>query len=203
MLIGDVVVTLGDRLITWTSGISVDFDGAPNCAAPKNSGFSPLDVLANAGHPGNWWGLACDSNGEPFVQGPDDPFPGYYISQTALCDHTKLPNDPARYVDASTVPYVSIPRTLLQCGAKVGDLCLVQHLPIGTACAAIVADVGGSSHIGEGSAALCTALGLLAGRTGGAESGIAYTLFLGTSRGWPRTQEDINATVNQLAGGIL
>ena len=28
-------------------------------------------------------------DGEPFVQGPDDPFPGYYVSATALADRTK------------------------------------------------------------------------------------------------------------------
>lgn len=202
MVIGGVPVTITPTNIHWIAGMKVDFDGAPNAYAPR--GTPALDVLANAGHPGNWYGLACDENGEPFVQGPHDPFPGFYISQTALVDRAKHHNNPARYVDATKVPYIAVPKVLLKYGVRIGDVCHVTHLPSGQARAALVADVGGNSHIGEGSAALCAALGLPYGRYGGVDAGVAVSIFLGTSSGWPRTNESIAAQVleilNQLGG---
>ena len=82
--------------------MTIDADGAPNAYHPDNTG---LDDLKNAGAPGYWEGLAKDKDGEPFVQGPDDPFPGYYVSATALADRSKPVNDPTRYVDASKIPF--------------------------------------------------------------------------------------------------
>src|ERR1019366_5819990 len=93
----------GSTAFFYESGMTIDADGAPNAYHPDNSG---LDDLTNAGTPGNWEGLAKDRNGEPFVQGPGDPFPGYYVSSTALADRTRPVRDPLRYVDASNIPYV-------------------------------------------------------------------------------------------------
>lgn len=86
----------------FESSLYVDADGAPNAYNWENRG---LDDLANAGAPGSWEGLA-DWQGIPYIQGPDDPFPGYYVSTTALTDQTKASSDPARYVDASRIPYI-------------------------------------------------------------------------------------------------
>src|SRR5580704_6176725 len=74
----------GSRAFFYESGMTIDADGAPNAYHPDNVG---LDDLANAGTPGRWEGLAKDADGEPFIQGPADPFPGYYVSATALSDH--------------------------------------------------------------------------------------------------------------------
>src|ERR1035437_1947441 len=80
----------GNTAFFYESGMTIDADGAPNAYHPDNTG---LDDLANAGSPENWQGLAKNADGEPFVQGPDDPFPGYYVSATALSDRTKPVND--------------------------------------------------------------------------------------------------------------
>ena len=93
-------------------------DGAPNAYHPDNSG---LDDLSNAGTPGRWEGLAKDADGEPIIQGPNDPFPGYYVSATALADRTKPVNDPTRYVDASKIPFIVLPGAMArQIGARPG-----------------------------------------------------------------------------------
>jgi len=90
----------------FESSLSIDADGAPNAYHPDNLG---LDDLANAGAPGSWSGLAADKSGDPFIQGPNDPFPGYYVSATDLSGATKAANDPTRYVDASQIPYIVLP----------------------------------------------------------------------------------------------
>jgi len=69
----------GDTAFFWTSGVQVDADGAPNAYNANNTG---IDYLGNAGSPGNWWGIATDSKGTPYVQGEYPagsyaPFKGY------------------------------------------------------------------------------------------------------------------------------
>jgi len=109
----------GSSAFFYESGMTIDADGAPNAYHPDNTG---LDDLANAGTPGRWEGLAKDADGEPIIQGPNDPFPGYYISATALADRSKPFNDPNRYVDASKIPFVVLPGGMArQLGARPGD----------------------------------------------------------------------------------
>src|SRR3990172_2424520 len=64
----------------------IDADGSPRAYGPSNSG---LDWTANAGSPGNWWGVVTDNNGDPVIQGSGDPFPGMYVSSTSLVNHVK------------------------------------------------------------------------------------------------------------------
>ena len=92
--------------VMFQSGMTIDADGAPNAYNPDNTG---LDDLSNAGEPGDWDGIVADRGGEPFIQGPDDPFPGFYVSCTALVDWSKLRTDPARYVDASKIMMAGLP----------------------------------------------------------------------------------------------
>lgn len=178
--------------LCWTSGLSVDGDGAPNCYGPPGS--ETLDDLACAGHPGNWWGLACDASGQPYVQTIDDFYPGYYISVTALCDGRFPESSPRRYVNAERVPYISIPPELREMGVGMGDLAYVVHGELGSP--AIVADEGPRGKIGEGSIALATALGIPASaRTGGVDAGVDYIVWPGTALRprWPRPVEDAAA----------
>jgi hypothetical protein len=173
--------------VIYTAGMAIDFDGCPNAYAPIGFG-SPLDALANAGKPGRWWGIVTDTgnpDGEPLVQIPGDPFPGYYIATSALNDPAFSRIDPRRYVDGRTVPMMSIPIELLHQGVRVGDLALVTRL--GKGCFAIVGDDGGAG-LGEGSPALADALGVPSGRHGGCGSGVTYRIRLGTraNPAWPR-----------------
>ncbi len=187
----------GSAAFFYESGMTIDADGAPNAYHPDNLG---LDDLANAGTPGNWEGLAKDSDGEPFIQGPDDPFPGYYVSATALADRSKAVNDPTRYVDASRIQFVVLPGMMArQLGARVGDFAVVFNHRNRKISYAIFGDVGPFDRIGEGSVALAENLGIRSdARNGGARRGIVYLVFPGSGNGRPRTIEEINAEGQKL-----
>lgn len=181
----------GNPAFFYESGMTIDADGAPNAYHPDNSG---IDDLGNAGAPGVWEGLAKDAHGEPFIQGPGDPFPGYYVSETALADRSKAINDPARYVDASKIPFMVLPGGLArELGARVGDFAMVLNERNGRSSYAIFADVGPTDRIGEGSVALAENLGIHSdARNGGTWRGILYIVFPGSGEGRPKSIEEIN-----------
>ncbi len=187
----------GSTAFFYESGMTIDADGAPNAYHPENTG---LDDLANAGTPGRWEGLAKDADGEPFIQGPDDPFPGYYVSATALADRSKPVNDPTRYVDASRIPFVVLPGGMArQLGARPGDFAVVFNRRNGKSSYAIFGDVGPYDRIGEGSMALAENLGIRSdARNGGARRGILYLVFPGSGNRGPRTIEEINSEGQKL-----
>jgi hypothetical protein len=187
----------GSTAFFYESGMTIDADGAPNAYHPDNSG---LDDLANAGSPGIWEGLAKDADGEPIVQGPNDPFPGYYVSSTALADRSKPMNDPTRYVDASKIPFVVLPGGMArQLGARPGDFAAVFNPRNDKSSFAIFGDVGPFDRIGEGSMALADSLGIRSdARNGGARRGILYLVFPGSGNGRPRSIEEINGEGQRL-----
>jgi len=194
LIIGGTTVSLLGSVVTWTSGLAIDVDGAPTAYAPLASGLPALDNLHNAGSGTKWPGLVCNSEGHPLVQGADGLAPGYYMTETALCDRKYGRNDQRRYVDASTVPYVVMPPELRQMMVGVGDVAIVSYGSM--SCSAVVGDVGPHRKIGEGSAALAKALGINSdARHGGVASGVTFRIFAASSLGWPRKQEDIVAQV--------
>jgi hypothetical protein len=68
----------------YEAGMAIDADGAPKAYHPEDKG---LDSLSNAGQPGDWYGIVTDSgdrDGNPIIQGSDDPAPGFYVSPTSL-----------------------------------------------------------------------------------------------------------------------
>jgi len=172
----------------FATGMTIDADGSPNAYNAENTG---LDDLANAGQPGHWDGVLQDAAGNPLVQGPDDPFPGYYISCTSLADRTKRPLDPTRFVDASKIPYVVLPREVAwESGTRLGDLAVVMNRRSGAWSYAIFADVG---TFGEGSIALADNLGIRSdARRGGTWGGVFYLVFPGSGNGQPRPVDEIN-----------
>lgn len=164
--------------VAFKSGLTVDADGSPRAYHPNNTG---LDSLANAGRPGNWWGIATDGRGKPFVQGPNDPAPGHYVSTTALIDGRYKANDPRRYANSEAVPFIAVPPELKSQGVKLGDLVAVRNERTGKTVFAIVGDIGPRGHLGEGSIKLAQELGINAdARRGGAASGVSYVAFPGT-----------------------
>ncbi|MBZ5662415.1 MAG: glycoside hydrolase family 75 protein [Acidobacteriia bacterium] len=187
----------GASAFFYEAGMTIDADGAPNAYHPDNTG---LDDLTNAGGPGNWEGLAKNRYGDPFVQGADDPFPGYYVSATALADRTRPVNDPLRYVDASKIPYIVLPgRMARQLGARPGDFAVVVNQRNASISYAIFGDIGPSDRIGEGSVALAENLGIRSNaRNGGTRGGILYLVFPGSGDGGPHTIEEINAEAEKL-----
>ena len=163
----------GTRAFFFVSGMTIDADGAPNAYHPNDDG---LDEVANAGQPGRWNGIVADQNGTPLLQQKDDPFPGYYISCTALYDRTKKSTDPTTYVDSSTIPYVALPKELADReGMRLGDFGFIMNLNNRRWSYAIYADIG---TVGEGSIALADALGISSdARQGGQSDGVFYLLF--------------------------
>jgi hypothetical protein len=172
----------------FAAGMTIDADGSPNAYNPENTG---LDDIANAGQPGHWDGVLQDRDGDPLMQGPDDPFPGYYISCTSLADRTKRPLDPTRFVDASKIPYVVLPQEVaFESGTRLGDFAVVMNLRTGAWSFAIFADVG---TFGEGSIALADNLGIRSdARRGGTWGGVFYLVFPGSGDGQPRSVEEMN-----------
>jgi hypothetical protein len=192
----------GDDALFFHGKLAVDADGAPGAYHPDDTG---IDSLRNAGKPGNWWALACDDAGTPYRQTQDDPCPGCYVSTTALCDARFGARDPRRYVDATKIPYIVLPRNLTElhpAGARIekGDLAAVTLARQPSRLVfAIYADVGpawGPFHEpGEGSVALAQALGhdpYVDGRVArGIPSGVFYVLFPGSGRRAPLPADEI------------
>lgn len=139
-----------------THRMDVDVDGAPNAYGPTDK--DTLDTLLDAHYLNRddepIVGYLTDERGRPILQGPNDPFPGCYISETAFAD-IENPNerDPRRYVDARNVNYVVRGNRARRHGVKVGDFVAVYSKSTGKSAFAIVGDTGnptgdeGSLHL--------------------------------------------------------
>ena len=149
--------------LSWTGEYTIDGDGHPQCYGP--SGTAALDYLGNAGHPGNWWGVATDnqeSYGDPVVQGSQNSCPGFYVSTTAYVVPGYYWYDPRRYLHSGEVPFMVIPgnvRTSCRgickgCKGKVTDKKSKKSMEV------VVGDIGPSDHMGEGSMKLAEFFGL-------------------------------------------
>jgi len=198
------LLQLLDGVVLYEGGLAVDADGSPRAYGPNNSG---LDWTADAGGPGNWYGIVTDSSGNPVVQGPNDPYPGMYISATALQDHTKTSVDPARYVDSEKINYISVASDVIKTyGVKMGDVAAVYYRNTNTLCSAVCADVGPRGKYGEGSMALASQLGMNPSpKHGGCNDNVVTIIFVQSHSSWPLTDDIILELVQSLlqqAGGI-
>ena len=139
-----------------THRMDVDVDGAPNAYGPPDK--ETLDVLLDAHYLNRAdepiVGYLTDDHGRPILQGPNDPFPGYYISQTAFSDiQNQNERDPRRYVDARNINYVVRGNRARRRGVKVGDFAAVYSERTHKSVFAIVGDTGnptgdeGSLHV--------------------------------------------------------
>jgi hypothetical protein len=144
-----------------THRMDVDVDGAPNAYGPL--GKETLDIPLNAHTMGHKdqpiVGYLLDSRHRPIVQGPHDPFPGYYVSQTTFSDPANdNENDPRAYVDARKINYVVRGDYAEHHGVQVGDFVAVYSRRTHKAVFAIVGDTGNPSG-DEGSLHLLQNLG--------------------------------------------
>jgi hypothetical protein len=144
-----------------THRMDVDVDGAPDAYGPP--GRHTLDILLNAHYlnraDNEIVGYLTDEHGHPILQGPRDPFPGYYISQTAFTDpENQNERDPRRYVDARKINYVVRGNVAQRRGVRVGDFVSVYSKRTHKGAFAIVADTGNPSG-DEGSLHLLQDLG--------------------------------------------
>lgn len=146
-----------------TRRMDVDVDGAPNAYGPPGS--RTLDYLKNARLRGRPHAeivgfLTEDDHPEtPVRQGPHDPFPGLYISQTAFTDPARTDaRDVNRYVDATRINYVVLGKAAHRQGARLGDFVAVYSRRTGRSVFGIVGDDGNPSG-DEGSLHLLQSLG--------------------------------------------
>lgn len=163
--------------IIYRAKMAIDADGCPRAYGPNNSG---LDWTANAGYPGNWWGVVTDVNGDPILQGSGDPYPGMYVSTTSLVRSGYANSNPLRYVDSENIPYIALPSALQSlAGIQKGDLAYVRNTVTGLSCYAYFADTGPGGKLGEGSMYLADQIGLNSSpKTGGTSQGIIdYIVF--------------------------
>lgn len=168
------------------SGLAIDADGAPNAYAPAGSSLPTLDYLSNAGHPGNWWGVVTsndDGEGDPVIQEYPEPYPGYYVSSTALENPAFAFDKTGRYLDSRMVTFIALPGTPRL--ARLGDYAMLFNPASGDTSGALVGDVGPNYQIGECSIATAKNLSVPSNpKTGGVSAGIITVLFPGTSAGW-------------------
>ncbi|SEG20948.1 hypothetical protein SAMN05421819_2207 [Bryocella elongata] len=146
-----------------TRRMDVDVDGAPTAYGPR--GKKTLDYLKNAHYRARpnapIVGFLTDDDDptKPVIQGPHDPAPGYYISQTAFTDPARTrEEDPLRYVDATRINYVVLGDEGRRRGAQLGDFVAVYSHRTHRAVFGIVADDGNPSG-NEGSLHLLQDLG--------------------------------------------
>jgi hypothetical protein len=141
--------------------MDVDVDGAPNAYGPP--GKPALDVLINAHYleraDQKIVGYLLDENQRPILQSLSDPFPGYYVSQTAYADiANNNERDPRGYVDARKINYVVRGNEAKRHGVKLGDFLAVYSQKTHKAVFAIVGDTGNPTG-DEGSLHLLQELG--------------------------------------------
>lgn len=174
---------------TGLAGMAIDADGANGQTggrpvyAPAGFTPAPLDYLANAGKPGNWFGIVTDTKGKPVVQGAGDPAPGAYVSATSYRWPERSRTDPRAYVDAASVPYIVIPShwrkeavgVVLGCRATVYDTKTKRLLQCG------VLDFGPKGKIGEASIACAEFFGVPSSpKNGGTDTKrFIYTFYPG------------------------
>ena len=174
------IIQHDDGTFSFQAGLSIDGDGSPRCYGPDNSG---LDYTANAGHAGDWYGIVTDEEGEPVIQGVNDPYPGMYISTTSLEHREYAYTDPRRYIDSETVAYVVCPGLLARkaTGAVLGCRVVVTDTRTEKSLHAVCADIGPATHLGEVSIEVANLLGIPSSpKNGGTEARmIRYTFHAG------------------------
>lgn len=176
-------------------GMAVDADGSGRAYAPLGSGLESLDYIGNAGHKGDWWGIACDPHGVPYIQGDTAPqaapdSKGFYVSTTTY-ERRQFPvNDCRRYLDAENESFIVVPLHFRRSvpGIVIGCKAIATYRGLDQA--AVVGDIG--PDFGEGSIALAKRLGIPGNpKTGGVLSGVTYRIF-------PGIPANVNGTEYQL-----
>lgn len=173
---------------TGPCGMSIDGDGANGQSsapvyAPAGFRPAPLDYLANAGHPGNWYGVVTDGEGNPIVQGEGDPMPGAYVSATSYKHRHLARTNPRAYVDSNAVLYFVLPShwRVLVGPVVLGCRGVIYDTKTDTTVEAGILDFGPKSHLGEASIAAANAFGVPSSpKNGGTdERRFIYTFWAG------------------------
>lgn len=145
---------MDDGTVNFRGGMTIDADGGRRTYAPAGSGLPALDYLANAGEPGNWYGLVCTPNGQPIVA-PS----GYYVSPTTYRRRVDASGkaisfaDPRAYLDPETEAFVVFPGPLRRMVKPVllGCKVIIQDMITGAELLGVAGDAGPATHLGEAS----------------------------------------------------
>lgn len=181
----------------WLSPVQIDGDGANGqtdgipAYVPVDSGLPHLDVVADGGHPGDWYGMAVDGNGVRYTQKEGDYVPGAYISTTSLQNHDFKPWQPDRYVDAAGIPFVALHFGWQ--GFQLGDVGFCFNIKTRDSVAVIFADGGNTGELGEISVAAAKKLNIPSSPiNGGTDEKLLFTLmFKGSTIGFPKSYDQI------------
>lgn len=177
---------------TTAVGMTIDADGANGQTggvpvyAPKGFTPAPLDFLANAGEPGNWFGIVTDTgkaDGKPVKQNASGPAPGAFVSATSYRWPQLARIDPLAYVDAASVAYIVLPShwRKLAVGVVLGCKATIKDIKTGKILEAGVLDFGPKTKLGEASIACAKFFDIPSSpKNGGtAEKRFVYTFFPG------------------------
>jgi hypothetical protein len=197
----DVYKHNSSGFILYKAKMAIDADGHPCAYGPNDSG---LDYTANAGYPGNWWGIVTDANGNPIIQGASDPCPGMYVSTTSLVNSAYPVTNPLRYTNSGTVPFYVIPNSLKSmANIQLGDVAYVYNTQNGLGSFAILADIGPSGKLGEGSMQLAQRLGINPNpKTGGTSNPIIYYIIFPNS-GFGQGKIPTNNQIDSIGNGTF
>jgi hypothetical protein len=187
-----IITEEADGRVHFLADADIDADGAngqngaPAAYRADNSG---TELLANGGMKILRGKVVCakpwardivilGNNNEPKV------FPGGIIASMTWYKYPgKLRNDPEAYVDSETIPYIVVPRLIVQetVGIVRGSKARVTYKGNSVEC--VVADQGPSSKIGELSIAAARAVGIPSSpRNGGTEKQeVFYELWPGVA----------------------
>jgi hypothetical protein len=197
---------LQDGSIVFLGRLTVDADGSPHAYHPVNA--RGLDDKENAGRPGHWAGIAtdnCAEDGNPVIQGPNDPAPGYYVTPTTMRASTNVSCEvQSNYVNAEKIPFVALPpkvaRILTDRAAHTtrGNAVVVAN-PSGAVKTAVFADQSPAFGRGEGSVKLVSDLGYNPNaRNGGTEVRELVYVVLPQRLGFPADANTVKSEVTPL-----
>lgn len=145
-----------DGSYSFIAGMQICADGAngeTSLPAYAPVGMKALDYLANAGGPGNWYGIVTDEKGRPVLQKKGDPCPGAYISPTAYMRPGMKRTDPRAYLDAAAVPYIVIPSHWRKAakGVVMGCRATIEDTKTGKVLECVMGELGPRAKTGEAS----------------------------------------------------
>jgi hypothetical protein len=194
-----------DSKAFWFTNAPMASD-ADGCALAYNAADNGIDYLANAGSPGNWWGITVNpSTRQPYVQTSQDPVPGNYITSTSLANKLYGPDRQCRFADACKLSFIVIPNSSslrADVNVAIGDFGIVVYK--NTLIYTMYADAGPADKLGEGSIFLLDSVTVPAGQTiwnkaksrvvSGVASGVSFIMFprSGFGQGYIPTNRDIN-----------
>lgn len=170
-----------DKSVYFTADADIDADGANGQSGvwAYKEHDKGVEYLANAGYPTTSWYpdiLVCDENDEPIIYKD-----GGIASRTAYEWDDVSKNDPNRWVDSNSVPYVVVPPAIRKKakGVVLGCLARIVNIKNKKWCWAVVADIGPQKKVGEISIEAANLIGINSDpKHGGTDDNIiSYELF--------------------------